>query len=167
MNEQFQKVYSQTEKAMIDAKYSPLHKKIQYQILLNKFARETAYENIKNDPVNYLSSSFKNMFRMWFATYNQSFESEKLKIAGFDLMRFIIMLPGIIMLLFGIIGCLLRNSEKDFAQSARFFDFSYSLSARFYTDDVLASHRIALHYSGSAFFSGKRGDWLLLSFYIG
>ena len=112
MNEQFQKVYSQTEKAMIDAKYSPLHKKIQYQILLNKFASEIAYENIKNYPVNYLSSSFKNMFRMWFATYNQSFESEKLKIAGFDLMRFIIMLPGIIMLLFGIIGCLYGTLKK-------------------------------------------------------
>lgn len=112
MEEQFQKVYSQTENAMIEANYSPIHKKIQYQILLNKFAREEAVKNIKNDSANYLASSVKNMFRMWFATYNQSFESEKLKVAGFDVMRFLIMLPGIIMLLLGIVGCLYGGLKK-------------------------------------------------------
>ena len=124
MEAQFQKVHAQTDKALSEIEYAPTHKKIHRQILLNKFARQAAFENIENDPVNYLSGSFKNMFRMWFATYNQSFTSEKLKIAGFDLMRFLILLPGIIMLFFGIIGCFYGILKRISPQARAFSIFA-------------------------------------------
>lgn len=120
MHEQFQNIYSKTDMELTKTSYDKSHKTIHRQILLNKFAREAAFENIRREPINYLTSSFKNMIRMWFATYNISLESQKLKIAGLDLMRLFIMLPGVLMLSFGIIGSFFRDA-KTFSPQARAF----------------------------------------------
>lgn len=117
MGEQFKEVYEKTENALNSTSYPAEHKKIQYQIYLNRFARETAFENIKNDPGDYLFSSFKNMARMWFASYNQSFRPVE---NGFDWMRIAIILPGMLMLILGFTGSLFCWS-KDLPDKARSF----------------------------------------------
>lgn len=104
--EQIREISKKTETEMDNMPTDPTYKEVHRRIVLNKHSREMAFNNIKENPASYFTSSIVNMARMWFSVYHHSYDSDNNGLSISFLVKISIVIIGLGMFILGVSGCI-------------------------------------------------------------